>query len=132
MAIRLVSDVPERVWYCTKKGYKPWLRPSASDVKQHTVWYDEPGLFAEVKKRVGGSEAVKRLTLSAAAKDGLMSVGAMGSDGQLVLGKTKAAAKAEAHLRDRLVKLKPSVARLAELETAAQRSFYALKRMRVA
>ena len=28
LAISIVSKVPERVWYCTKKGYKPWLEPN--------------------------------------------------------------------------------------------------------
>lgn len=53
LAISLVSKVPERVWYCSKKGYKPWLKPSASDVKQHTIWYDEISLWSEVLKRLG-------------------------------------------------------------------------------
>jgi hypothetical protein len=50
LAISLVSAVPERVWYCTKKGYKPWLKPSKGDVKLndqkgHTIWYNEQQLL---------------------------------------------------------------------------------------
>ena len=53
LAISLVSKVEEKVWYCTKKGYKPWLKPSPQDVKTHeegghTIWYNEPQLL-EVK-----------------------------------------------------------------------------------
>lgn len=50
LAMSLVSAVPERVWYCTKKGYRPWLRPTQKDVKAHeenghTVWYNEQQLL---------------------------------------------------------------------------------------
>ena len=50
LAISLVSQVEEKVWYCTKKGYKPWLKPTAQDVKSHgeeghTIWYNEPQLL---------------------------------------------------------------------------------------
>ena len=46
LAISLVSAVEEKVWYCTKKGYKPWLKPSKQDVRTHeegghTIWQNE-------------------------------------------------------------------------------------------
>ena len=50
LAINLVSTVREKVWYCSKKGYRPWERPTQKDVKTndqggHTIWYDEPQLL---------------------------------------------------------------------------------------
>ena len=50
LAISLVSTVPEKVWYCKAKGYKPWLKPKQQDVLDneqggHTTWYDEPALL---------------------------------------------------------------------------------------
>lgn len=46
LAISLVSQVEEKVWYCRTKGHKPWLKPSAQDVLTHeggghTIWYNE-------------------------------------------------------------------------------------------
>lgn len=43
LAISLVSPVPEKVWFCTQKGYKPWLDPKPQDVRTneqggHTIW----------------------------------------------------------------------------------------------
>jgi len=43
LAISLVSGVPEKVWFCTIKGYKPWLEPDAKNTKTqeqggHTIW----------------------------------------------------------------------------------------------
>lgn len=50
LAISLVSTVREKVWYCTQKGYKPWLKPKQADVRLneqggHTLWYDEQALL---------------------------------------------------------------------------------------
>ena len=50
LAISLVSAVPEKVWYVTTKGYKPWFKPKPKDVMTneeggHTIWYDEQALL---------------------------------------------------------------------------------------
>ena len=50
LAISLVATVPEKVWYCSVKGYTPWEQPKAADVATrdqggHTIWYDEPQLI---------------------------------------------------------------------------------------
>lgn len=50
LAFSLVATVPEKVWFCTVKGAKPWERPTAADVRDraqggHTIWYDEPSLL---------------------------------------------------------------------------------------
>ena len=46
LAISLVATEQEKVWYCTKKGYKPWLKPGKQDVRTHeegghTIWQNE-------------------------------------------------------------------------------------------
>jgi ATP-dependent RNA helicase DDX1 len=43
LAISLVAAVPEKVWFCTIKGYKPWLEPDAKNTKTQeqggqTIW----------------------------------------------------------------------------------------------
>lgn len=50
LAISLVSKVPEKVWYCKQKGYKPWMDPKRKDAGTHdqgghTIWYDEQQLL---------------------------------------------------------------------------------------
>ena len=50
LAISLVSRVPEKVWYCRQKGYKPWLKPKERDTRiheegGHTIWYNEQELL---------------------------------------------------------------------------------------
>ena len=55
LAISLVSKVPEKVWYCKQKGYKPWLDPKRKDIGTHeegghTIWYDEQHLLKVSRK----------------------------------------------------------------------------------
>ena len=57
LAISIVSKVPERVWYCTKKGYRPWLEPSEKNTRLiqeggHTKWFDEPQIVKQVERRL--------------------------------------------------------------------------------
>lgn len=38
------------MWYCTQKGYKPWLEPNKQNTRTneqggHTTWYDEQELL---------------------------------------------------------------------------------------
>ena len=47
LAISLVAALPEKVWFCTRKGYSPWERPKREDVGTHEqgghcIWYNEP------------------------------------------------------------------------------------------
>ena len=53
LAVSLVAEPHERVWFCRKKGSKPWLDPSDSDVKEHTVWLDERGALKKIENRLG-------------------------------------------------------------------------------
>ena len=64
LAFSLVATVPEKVWFCTVKGAKPWERPTAADVRDraqggHTVWYDEPGLLQARPARRAGARCLR-------------------------------------------------------------------------
>ena len=57
LAVSLVSEVPEKVWFCTVKGLKPWLEPDAKNTRTadrggHTVWQDERALLRDVEARL--------------------------------------------------------------------------------
>jgi ATP-dependent RNA helicase DDX1 len=111
-----------QVWYCSKKGYKPWLEPSKQDVKLnenggHTVWYDEPGMLKEVEKRLG--HPIQRM-----ASD-LKLTSTPGA--RVVYGQAKGGGHSKL-TEEHMQQLRPNVAKLAELETKAQTSFFTLKR----
>ena len=60
----LPAATPEKVWYCEKKGYKPWFNPKEADVRTneeggHTRWQNEMELLEACEKRVG--KAIDRL-----------------------------------------------------------------------
>ena len=134
-ALSLVADAPERVWFCKKKGLKPWLEPSVDDVKQHTVWMEESVVLAKIENRLkeeltrldaredpdGGSALTRSFTKfadSVAARVDVVS-GA-------VVRLEDAAASAE--LAARLELYAPATRRLAQLEVDTQTSFWTLKR----
>ena len=113
-----------QVWYCSKKGYKPWLHPTKQDVKLnenggHTVWYDEPALLKEVEKRLG--HPIQRL-----ASD-LSLQGKSPGAAKVVYGQAKGGGHSKV-TEEHMAQLRPNVAALAELETVAQTSFWKLKR----
>ncbi len=48
LAISLVAAVPEKVWFCSVKGLKPWLSPDSSNTRTndkggHTIWWVASG-----------------------------------------------------------------------------------------
>lgn len=50
LAISLVSTVPEKVWFATGKGARPWDKPTPQNVKTNdeggqTIWMDEADLL---------------------------------------------------------------------------------------
>jgi ATP-dependent RNA helicase DDX1 len=130
LAISLVSAVPERVWYCTKKGYKPWLAPGARDAALvdeggHTVWFDERASLAAVQARLGAP--VRCLAPDLALPPDIAAAAAAGAAGGGYGGGGDGGAGDE-ELRVRLAQLAPAVAELASLEARAQDSFFALQR----
>ena len=134
LAISLVSAKPEKVWYCSKKGYKPWFNPTKEDTKQHAIWYDERALLKDIETRIKHPVAPlgKNLELPAGFGAGDSAAGGGGGGGGTagevgIYGKAKgggASKEVNAHLEA----YAPAVRRLAELEVQAQASFWSLKR----
>jgi ATP-dependent RNA helicase DDX1 len=122
LAISIVSKVPERVWYCTKKGYKPWLEPNNKNTKLnseggHTRWYDESLILKEIETKYLSKKKVKVLNLNDI--QGSLGLGPKG----LKYGEPVQDGGASAEVVKRVAKLKPQVEALAELEVLAQQTF---------
>jgi ATP-dependent RNA helicase DDX1 len=131
LAISLVSAVPEKVWYVTKKGYKPWALPNGivkpADTRTtehggHTVWLDEGAALAAVEARLGS--AVPEMGPDLSLPPDVAARAAGGAYGSDRAGAASEAAKAQAA---RLEALRPAVESLAALEREAQLAFFALK-----
>jgi ATP-dependent RNA helicase DDX1 len=158
LAVSLVSEVPEKVWYCTIKGLKPWLEPDAKNARTaekggHTIWQDEKSLLQEVEGRLARpvralnpdltlpQEVVERLAAGGGeygaplpAEGGGAAGAGAGAGVSKVLAEAQAAQRAAAEAkRDmelRLASLAQDVEALAALERRAQLSFIGLKRRR--
>eukprot|EP00878_Enallax_costatus_P008760 GHUV01009156.1.p1 GENE.GHUV01009156.1~~GHUV01009156.1.p1 ORF type:complete len:518 (+),score=137.30 GHUV01009156.1:119-1672(+) len=127
LAISLVSSAPEKVWFCTVKGYKPWLEPDASNTKTQeeggqTIWYNEQQLLKDIEARLSAPipSLNEDLTLPANIKAHLTGEG--GSYGQARGGGISQ------EVTERLANIKQNVEALASLEWQAQTSFLQLKR----
>ena len=126
LAISIVSAVEEKVWYCTKKGYKPWFSPKPADVKTngeggHTVWYDEPKALAECEKRVG--HPIARLNEDMSLPEEIKAKMAKQGGGY---GEERGGAQ-NAEVAARIDAIRPVAKHLAELEVRVQHSFHHLK-----
>eukprot|EP00793_Prasinoderma_coloniale_P003340 PRCOL_00005975-RA len=136
LAVSFVATEPERVWYCSKKGYKPWLttpKPAKHDIQKHTIWQDERALLKAVEDRL--QRRVERMGagmelpagLAGAVGGGAEGGGADGAGGTTVYGQARGGGfskEANAHMEQ----LRPAVKKLASLEVEAQLSFISLKR----
>jgi ATP-dependent RNA helicase DDX1 len=123
LAISLVSAVPEKVWYCTKKGYKPWFSPSNENVKTHqegghTKWYDESALLKRIEKRL--KQAVQPLHPDLSLPASIQGKAQYGQN---------AKDKFNEEAAERVAALKPTVTALNELEVQAQHSYLSLRTM---
>ena len=124
LAISIVAAKNERVWFCTKKGYKPWFDPKPEDVKLmkeggHTIWYDEPKLLKDIEKRLGSS-----ITPLGDNYELPASFGVRGKEAYGKARDEKANEETNAHLEA----YAPNVRALAALQTKVQNSFWGLKR----
>ncbi|KAF6252459.1 P-loop containing nucleoside triphosphate hydrolase protein [Scenedesmus sp. NREL 46B-D3] len=123
LAISLVAAVPE--WYCTIKGYKPWLEPDARNTKTQeqggqTV-YNEPQLLTEVEARLNAPIPTVNQDMSLPGDMQARLKGGPGAYGQARSGGTSRA------VTERLESIKQNVQELAALEWQAQTSFLLLK-----
>lgn len=136
LAVSLVSAVPEKVWFCSVKGYKPWMQPDKQNTQTNdkkggqAVWYNEQELLTEVEERLGKSvmRLAADLSLPPEVASKLSSEG--GERKGLKYGQAKegVGSKAGKEVAERLAAIKPLVKELAVLEHQAQLSFFSLKR----
>ena len=127
LAVSLVSTVPERVWFCKRKGYTPWLSgPSAADVKEHTIWMDEPALLAAVETRLGGGIPLMGHDCALPAS---IAEAAAGTEDGAAYGKARKAGASDALAAARREQLAPAIAALSALEHRVQLSYWGLKLM---
>ncbi|PSC75014.1 ATP-dependent RNA helicase DDX1 [Micractinium conductrix] len=131
LAISLVSSVPEKVWFCTQKGYKPWLQPDAHNTRTNeeggqTTWYDEPQLLQDIEKRLSRPIAALDADLSLPA-DIAAHVAGGGGGSEVQYGQQRGGGVSK-EVAERVAAVRPAVQGLARLEFAAQSSFYELKR----
>ena len=127
LAVSVVSSAPEKVWYCQKKGYKPWFKPSRDDRTAHSAWIDEAELLRGVEKRLGAPVARRGADFSLPAELAAKLRGGGGDGGAGVYGRARGDGTCE-EMAAHLAAYAPAVRRLAELEVASQVSFWNLKR----
>lgn len=57
LCISLISNVSEKVWFCRKKGLKPWLNPTKENTSAkkggHAIWIQEKLLLRDIEERLG-------------------------------------------------------------------------------
>jgi len=131
LAISIVSSAKERVWFCTVKGLKPWLKPDGKNTKLtdqggHTIWYDEGALLRDIDERLGVqkiSEMGADLTLP---HEIAQRIGSGPGGSAAAYGKERSDKSGEV-LSAHLQAVAPAVERLAALEWDAQTSFLMLK-----
>jgi ATP-dependent RNA helicase DDX1 len=135
LALSLVSEVPEKVWFCTAKNIRPWEKPTADNTKTtvqggHTIWLDEGAALREVERRLNRGVDVLSMdmTLAAAVADRLAGGGK--KERKKGCGHQEAVlieASTVEEVQRRLEAVAPSVRALAALEREAQASFFQLQ-----
>ncbi|GIL86754.1 hypothetical protein Vretifemale_14994 [Volvox reticuliferus] len=126
LAISMVSEVPEKVWFCTVKGLKPWMAPDSSNTRTtdkggHTIWYDEKVLLAAIEARLGRSIScmTEDLSLPPELKERLASAGDK-------YGQQRGGGVSK-EVTEHLEQISQNVQQLASLEWRVQTSFLRLK-----
>lgn len=138
LAISFVSTVPEKVWFCTMKGLKPWLKPDKKNTKTtdkggHTVWQEERKMLQDVQDRLKLKVPELPpgdflLPPAIAARVHQQPSGGDGAEAKYGQNRSGADAQFARDVALRTQALQPALARLSELEHQAQASFFALQR----
>jgi len=136
LAVSLVSTVPEKVWFCSVKGYKPWTQPDKQNTQTNdkkggqAVWYNEQELLTEVEERLGKSVVRLPADLSLPPEVAAKLSNERGEGQRQKYGQAKEGVGSEAgkEVAERVAAIKPLVKELAALEHQAQLSFFSLKR----
>ncbi|PNW85486.1 hypothetical protein CHLRE_03g188750v5 [Chlamydomonas reinhardtii] len=127
LAISLVAEVPEKVWFCTVKGMKPWLAPDSSNTRTtdkggHTIWYNERELLGAIEGRLGRPipPMSDDLTLPPELAERLSAAGDK-------YGQQRGGGVSK-EVTEHLAAIASNVAQLAGLEWQVQTSYLSLKR----
>ena len=127
LCISLVSNVAEKVWFCRKKGLKPWLNPTKENTSAkkggHGLWIQEKVLLRDIEERLG--TAVVPLQSDMTLPSSLM--GSKYGQGQRT-GTSETDAIAE-QVQARVEASRESVKRLAILEHECQKTYFSLQHM---
>ncbi|GLI69277.1 hypothetical protein VaNZ11_013853 [Volvox africanus] len=126
LAISLVSEVPEKVWFCTVKGLKPWTAPDSSNTRTtdkggHTIWYDEKAFLASIETRLGRPipSMTEDFSLPLELKERLANAGDK-------YGQQRGGGVSK-EVTEHMVQISQNVQQLASLEWRVQTSFLRLK-----
>ncbi|WPT11010.1 ATP-dependent RNA helicase Ddx1 [Picochlorum sp. SENEW3] len=124
LCISIVSSVPEKVWFCRKKGLKPWLNPTKENTSTkkggHAIWLQEKLLLRDIEERLG--TGIVPLQSDMSLPPSLLG-SRYGKGGQ---PKTEADAIA-LEVAARVEASRDSVKKLAQLEHEAQQTFFKLQ-----
>lgn len=125
LCISLVSSVSEKVWFCRKKGLKPWLNPTKDHVSDkkpgHATWIQEKVLLRDIEERLG--TAIIPL-------QGDMSLPPSLVESRRKYGKDKGAGEVDAVPAEVVARIgasRESAKQLSMLEHRAQQTFFGLK-----
>lgn len=118
LAISLVSDVKEKVWYhkCSSRG-KNCNNTNLVERGGCAIWYDEIQYLTDVEEHLG-------VSIPECGSDMVVALNEF--DGKVVYGAKRG--KSGCVFENHVLELEPSVAELAKLEYQAQSSFLKLKR----
>ena len=127
LCISLVSTVSEKVWFCRKKGLKPWLNPTKEHVQTnkpgHATWIQEKILLRDIEERLG--TAIIPLQSDMSLPPSLV-------ESRSKYGKGKNADEMDAvspEVAARIEASRESAKMLTALEHRAQQTFFSLKTM---
>ncbi|KAA0201520.1 hypothetical protein HAZT_HAZT005408 [Hyalella azteca] len=115
LAISLVSDVPEKVWYhgewCKSRG-KNCYNTRLTTEHGCCIWYNEPQYLADIEEHLG-------VTIQCVGSD--LKVPVNEFDGKVVYGERRS--NAGSNYQTHVEQLAPTVQELADLEREAQRVY---------
>ena len=127
LCISLVSTVSEKVWFCRKKGLKPWLNPTRESVLDkkpgHATWIQEKILLRDIEERLGTAITPLQsdMSLPPALVESRNKYGKGKGAGDVDDVPTEVVARIEAS--------RQSAKQLSLLEHRAQQTFFSLKSM---
>lgn len=124
LCISIVSSAAEKVWFCRKKGLKPWLNPIKENTSAgkggHAIWMYEKELLRDIEERLGTG-------ITPLAADMSLPPSLQGSKYGTSSSRKQEADSIQQEIAARVESSREAVKMLAELEHAAQASFFQMK-----